>query len=155
MKFKINLTINEEANKKTSLIHSFSESLKGYFVNKDYGASIEDILIGLTCVNIPQGFEHLFKQHKPFYVDFKVIKNKHTGESIELKKHFHYSVKFNNEEYDEFVNASDEESKKILSKLLLDSLSNFDVLPKKIKDFDKERFKTDLESFLMKLLNME
>lgn len=150
MKFGISLRIDENAHKKSSIINSLANSLKDYFLTKDYGTSIEDILIGLTCVNVPEGYEHLFKPIKPFYVDYKVIRNKHTGEPIELKKHFYFSLNFNNEEYEEFTNTSDENSIQILSELLIRSLSNLDSLPKKVKDFDKLKFKSDLEYFLRK-----
>lgn len=150
MKFNISLRVDNNANNKIILINEFIDSLEKYFATKGYGSDVEYILIGLTCVYVNEGFEHLYKVYPLKYVDFKILKNKFTGESIELKKQIHYSVKLNNDEYEEFVNGSDEESKKILYKLLFDSLSNFDALPKKIKDFDKERFKTDLESFLIK-----
>lgn len=147
MKFKISLTIDEGANHKVEMINLLTDSLENYFSLKSYGTSINDILIGLTCVNIPKGFEHLFKLQKPFYVDFKIIKNQHTGELIELKEHFYYSIKFEKEEYDEFINSSDEESKNLLIELLLKSLSNFDTLPKKVKNFNKEKFTSDMKAF--------
>ncbi|NJM78593.1 MAG: hypothetical protein HC854_01280 [Flavobacterium sp.] len=150
MKFKISLTIDEEANNKVGLINSFSKSLEDYFIVKNYGSSIDEILIGLTCVNIPVGFEHLFKIYKPLYVDYKTITNQHTGEQIELKKYFNYSIRLNKESYNEFVNRSDDDGKKILSQLFVDSLSNLDALPKKVKDFNKEKFKNDIVEFLEK-----
>lgn len=159
MKVRISLRIDSGAEHKINLINSLIDSLEAYFASKNYGPDIEDILIGLTCAYVSEGFEHLFKIYPPKYVDFKIIKNKYTGESIELNKYFHYSVKFDNEEYEDFVDASDEESKQMLAVMIIKSLSNLDALPKKVKNFDKERFKDDTLSFfenegLIKIKNM-
>jgi hypothetical protein len=35
----------------------------------------------------------------------------------------------------------------MLASAILDSLSNLDALPRKVKDFDKERFKVDMKAF--------
>ncbi|RKR09273.1 hypothetical protein C8C83_0893 [Flavobacterium sp. 90] len=150
MKVRISLRTDSGAEHKINLINSLIDSLEVYFASKNYGSDIEDILIGLTCAYVSEGFEHLFKMYPTKYVDFKIIKNKYTGESIELNKHFHYSVKLDNEEYNSFINESDEESRKILAVMIIKSLSNLDGLPKKVKNFDKERFKNDTLSFFEK-----
>ena len=49
--------------------------------------------------------------------------------------------------YDKFVTGTVEESEKILATEISNSLSNLDLLPKKIKDFDKERFRADMQQF--------
>ena len=152
MKVRTSLRIDSDAQHKIDLINSLTDSLEKYFTPKNYGSDIEDILIGLTCVFVSEGYEHLFKIYPPKYVDFKVIKNKYTGESIELKKYFNYSLKLSNKIYEEFISATDEESKKILANEILNSFSNLDSLPKKVKDFDKERFKKDVETFFEKII---
>ena len=39
------------------------------------------------------------------------------------------------------------ESKRIVAVEILKSLDNLDIIPKKVKDFDKERFKADMYNF--------
>ena len=65
-----------------------------------------------------------------------------------MNKLFINEFNFNSDEYEEFISVSDEESKKILQDKIIESLENLDKLPKKVKDFDKVRFKNDLLTFL-------
>ena len=67
-----------------------------------------------------------------------------------MNKLFINQFNFNSDEYEEFISVSDEESKKILENKIIESLENLDKLPKKVKDFDKKRFKNDLLVFLKK-----
>lgn len=69
---------------------------------------------------------------------------------MEIIKTFSYDIKFDYDLYDEFVEASDENSKKILILKILDSFNHLDKLSKKIKDFDAEKFKSDIEIFFKK-----
>jgi len=71
-----------------------------------------------------------------------------TGEEHIMNKLFINRFNFNPDEYEEFISVSDEESKKILENKIIESLENLDKLPKKVKDFDKARFKNDLLTFL-------
>ena len=57
---------------------------------------------------------------------------------------FSYDVKL---DYEDFKNQSDEQNEQTLASEIMESLSNLDKLPKKVKDFDKERFKKDMEAF--------
>lgn len=52
-----------------------------------------------------------------------------------------------NEVYEDFVDSSNEESVKILAKEIINSLSNLESLPKKIKNFDRKTFKNDFRTF--------
>ncbi|MEO8237472.1 MAG: hypothetical protein ABI576_05135 [Flavobacterium sp.] len=147
MKFTISLKIDQKIQSKSSLINNLSQELTIFFKNKNYGKDIMEIVIGFNCVKPPIGYEHLFKLKKPFYLDFKIIKNIHTGEPIELEKYYFYEIKIDNNHYDKLIVLSDEEIKKIIAHEILNSLSNLDNLPKKIKDFNREQFKKDLESY--------
>lgn len=147
MNISISLTMDPMANHKSRIVVSISEELKAFFAGKFYGEDIQSYIIGFTCVLPPEGFEHLFKKKKPVYVDDKTTKNKFTGEPHRMFKLFIDSIDLDSTEYTDFVDSSDEESKKILAKKILESLENLDKLPKKVKDFDKERFKQDMEHF--------
>lgn len=147
MNISISLIIDPMAKHKSNTIVSMSQELKVFFADRFYGEDIQDYVIGFTCVLPPEGFEHLFKKKKPVYVDDKTKKNRFTGEQERMFKLFIDSIDLDSTEYTDFVDSSDEESKRILAKKILKSLENLDKLPKKVKDFDKERFKQDMEHF--------
>lgn len=147
MKFSISIRIDQKANHKSNIIVNMSQELKVFFADRFYGEDVQDYIIGCLCTSPPEGFEKFNKTQKPVYVDDKTTKNKFTGEPHRMFKLFINEFNFNNEEYDDFVDSSDEESKKILAKKILESLENLDKLPKKVKDFDKERFKEDMQHF--------
>lgn len=145
MKFSISIRIDQKANHKSDIIVNMSQELKVFFADRFYGEDVQDYIIGCLCTSAPEGFEKFNKTQKPVYVDDKTTKNKFTGEPHRMFKLFINEFNFNNEEYDDFVDSSDEESKKILAKKILECLENLDKLPKKVKDFDKERFKEDMQ----------
>jgi hypothetical protein len=148
MKFNISPTLDLGAEHKLPIFTDFIQSLKLYFEGKDYGESVKEITIGCICAKVSEGFEKFYKIKKPTYVDSKVITNKFTGLPLTLDKVFLYDAKFDNQEYDEFISAPDEESKKILAMILLNSLDNLEKLPKSANKFDKEKFKSDMHTFL-------
>ena len=150
MEFNISITIDEKAKHKSHLIIALSEALKEYFQDKNYGEDIKDYIIGCICILPPEGFEKFNKPKKPIYIDDKTTKNRFTGEELRMHKLFINEFNFNADEYEEFISVSDEESKKILENKIIESLENLDKLPKKVKDFDKVRFKNDLLTFLKK-----
>lgn len=149
MEFNIEKTVSEEAlaKDKNNLIISLEEDIRDYLKSRNYGEDVKHYTIKLSCVNPPQGFEHLFKLLPPKYIDLKVSKNVHTGEEQRFEKHFFCSINIIGNLYDDFVNSSDEESKRLLAKEILKSLEYLDKLPKKAKSFDKEKFKLDVEQF--------
>ncbi|MPS72457.1 MAG: hypothetical protein E2590_04820 [Chryseobacterium sp.] len=147
MEFAITKELDTGTNKKTNLIQEISDNLKFFLKNKSYGEDIETFYIGFVGIKTKIGYEQFFKERKPRYVDYKQTKNRLTGEMMEIIKEYGYDIKFDNELYDEFVNGTDEESKNLLARKILESFAHFDKLPKKIKDFDKEKFKVDVEKF--------
>lgn len=152
MKFSIGLTLDSVSldettfKNKSAIVYELSKSINEYIRQFDYNR-ISEYAIVMYIVNPPIGFEHLFKDLKPKFIEHKVSINKYTGELFEINKYFNYSVKITGETYSSFIRGTDEESKKILATTILKSLSLLDAMPKKIKDFDKERFKRDLEQF--------
>lgn len=143
MNFGISQEIDVEAQEKSSVIIFLSGKLKGYLSDRDYGQDVQNIFIGCICVKPREGYEEWFKIRKPKYKEIEKIKL--LDNSIkEFKGAFSYDIKLN---FDVFVKNTDVENKKMLATEILNSLSNLDALPKKIKDFDKERFKEDIEQF--------
>ncbi|MFV0530969.1 MAG: Imm44 family immunity protein [Flavobacteriales bacterium] len=143
MNFGITQEIDVEAQEKSSVIIFLSDTLKDYLSKRDYGQDVQNIFIGCICVKPREGYQEWFKIRKPKYKEIEKIKL--LDNSIkEFKGAFSYDIKLN---FDVFVKNTDVENKKLLATEILNSLSNLEALPKKVKDFDKERFKTDMEAF--------
>lgn len=147
MKVVLALTLDKDAQTKSRLINNLFVDLNAFVKNKDYGSGILEYLVICQIVNPPVGFEHLHKDFKPKFIEHKSLTNRITGEPLVIEKQFSYSIKINGEKFDEFIESTDEESEKLLAIEFLNSLSYLDMLPKKIKDFDKEKFKSDMEQF--------
>ena len=47
-----------------------------------------------------------------------------------------------------FARETDDESEKVLASEIVKSLSNLDKLPKTIRDFNKDKFKLDIQNTL-------
>jgi hypothetical protein len=154
MKFIVSLrlfeiSLSETIRKNTEkVVSELSNRINAYIEKQDYGNSILEYEVILYVVNMPNGYEHLYKDFKPKYVENKVLTNKHTGDKFEINKSFNYSIKIEGELYSNFVSASHEDCKRILALEILKSLSHLYLLPKKANNFDKERFKADLEKLL-------
>lgn len=144
MNVNLEVTIDQNAFNKNVVILELEEILKEEFINKKYGKDVETVSIKINIVNPPEGFEHLYKEQKPKYIDEKIVKNIYTGENITFIKHFFFCITIIGEEYHNFINSSDLESKQILLSKILSSLTNL-KLPQKIKDFNFELFKKDIK----------
>jgi len=152
MNINIGLTIDTEAKNKSMVIYDFSEKMKLFFVNKVYGNDIENYTIGLKCIKVPKGYEKFSKQKKPLYVFDKVTKNIYTGEDHKMYKLLIVDIVIAIEEYEKFVYGTDRENLKIIAERILETTTNYDLLPKKVKDFDKKLFKQDMYYFLSEYL---
>jgi hypothetical protein len=148
MNIGISLEIDIEAQKKSVLINDLSETLKMFFLSRYYGEGILNFYIGCICIKTKPGYEEWYKIRKPRYKNLTLIKDVgRVGNNVEIKNSFSIDMKIDNEEYNNFISSSDIESKRILASEILKSLSNLDALPKRVKDFDKEQFKADMEKF--------
>lgn len=125
---------------KTNVVYSLLEDIKSFLGNREYGADLQRIGILVICV-APE-FDFFSKVRKPKYTTYR----KYVREGIEFVEDriFAYDIKL---DFESFRNQSDYENKKMLASEILSSLTNLDALPKKVKDFDKERFKEDMRMF--------
>jgi hypothetical protein len=141
MKFELTVEVSEGVADKTRLIHKLSGTLFAHFADKHYGNDVIQIYIRIICV-APE-FDWFSTIRKPRYKFF----GKHVRDGVEIVEDrvFSFSVKI---DYETFKNQTDEENNKMLASKILGSLSNLDALPKKVKDFDKERFREDMRTFL-------
>lgn len=146
MKFSITLRISGPAFKKSDLANMLISEIQHYVRERNYGAGVEEYVILLQIVDPPVGYEHLFKPLKPRFTDHKITRSKFTGQTIEVNKHFSYSIELTGERYKIFTEGSDGQSLKELADLIVNSLSFLDKLPGKI-DFDREKFITDVQCF--------
>ncbi|MDN5215688.1 hypothetical protein QQ020_26660 [Fulvivirgaceae bacterium BMA12] len=140
MNFGLVRHVTDDVRQKTAFINEWNEALKLFFKGKEYGNDIESFVIGITCVS--EKFEQFFKLKRPTYTESKI--ETHDGISIEIKKTFEYSLRL---DYKTIINANDQRRMSLSASEIINSLDHFDSLPKKVKDFDRERFKSDLERF--------
>ena len=147
MKFTLALTLDKDAQSKASTINDFFKQVNAFVQSKDYGNGIIEYFIIFRVINPPIGYEHLHKDFKPKFIEHKSLTNKLTGEPLIIEKQFSYSIKIQGEKFKSFIATTENESKKILASEILNSLYNLDALSKKVKDFDMERFKADMQQF--------
>jgi len=140
MKFGL-VNIGNLNQERTNLIVNFSDNLKSFFEKKDYGKDIKTFIIGVVCTT-PQ-FDVFFKNKKPRYT--KGLKKAIVhGIPFTIEDSFTYDIKL---DFEIFNNASDIDAKKMLSKEIIQSLSILDGIKSKIKYFEIDRFKKDLELY--------
>lgn len=132
---------------KLSVVESLSYEINLEFKNKFYGGSIDNFVLICILIKTKPGYEDWYIPRKPKYIDYKLYKNKLTGQELEIKNQYTIEFKIDYELYDEFAKSTDENSKKVLAKKILESLNHLEKLPKKINDFDKESFRKDLSIF--------
>ncbi|AZA89070.1 hypothetical protein EG349_19790 (plasmid) [Chryseobacterium shandongense] len=143
MDFGLAITSSIEVKKKY-IITELSDDLEEYFKVKNYGNDLKSIVVGIVCVS--PNFEKFFKIKKPIYTKGKKeISDEDFTYTIE--DNLEYNLKLN---FSEFQSLSEEEARKIIAKEILLSLDNLDSVKKKIRDFDWEQFKQDLENYLKK-----
>lgn len=142
MKFGLAITANLQQ-EKINLITKLSDELELAFKDKNYGYDVKSYTIGVHCVNVPKGFEKFSKLPKPSYTKGKKVINP-DGIPFTLEDNFEYSVKI---DFETFKGGSEEDCRRILANEILKSLSVLDDMKGKIKDFNTEQFKADLENY--------
>lgn len=139
MKFALVKSGNLEGYK-NKFITDLSFMVEKYLIDKIYGSSIEDFIIGVVCVK-PE-FEQFFKVKKPRYIKDEI--ETHDGHSVHIKSTF--SINFIMD-YATVIEMSDTNFEKYLLQKIIDSVIAIEKMPKKVTDFDLLRFKEDLKQF--------
>lgn len=129
--FGFSFELNEEAKSKLSVLDSLDQKAKVFFKKKEYGTGIQSLVITFTCV--APSFDFFFKPLKKY---------------LKTKKLLEYGIKFN---YDNFTNATEKETKEMIAKEVLNSLSIIKEF--KIKDFDLDKFRSDIVLFFNQKTN--
>jgi hypothetical protein len=144
MDFGVSFEIGYQVSDKMSVIFSQNRYLHDYFLDKDYGEGIKHIYIGLICVQRRKGYEKFHKIRKPKYKAIEKTKSL-DGTIKQLNGYFTYDIEI---DFESVVNLTAIETNHLFVVELLNSLSKFDYLSKKLKDFDKEQFKENLKEAL-------
>ncbi len=142
MKFGLAIISNLEY-QKLVWINDLSDNMQTYFRDKNYGNDVKDYAIGIVCEHIPKGFEKFSRLPKPRYTKGVKIINT-IGIPFKLEDSLEYSIKL---DFETVKNGLEEESERLLAKEILNSLSVVESMKNKIKDFDLEKFKADLERY--------
>jgi hypothetical protein len=148
MRVELTVEASEAVANKTYLIHDLSNKMSEYFWDKSYGEDVIEIFIGIICV-APE-FEWFSVVRKPKYTTYR--KYNRNGVEIIVDRNFCFDVKI---DFNRFKDQFDNENCKMLASEILESLSILDKLPKKVKDFDKERFRADMKFLLKKQVLLE
>lgn len=146
MNFGLAITVSYEVENKSNIIQLLSDNLKFHFKDRQYATDIKTYTIGIVCIS-PKFDQFYKKEIKPKYT--KGVRNiSPDGIPFKLEDSFEYRIKI---DFENFRNADEEESKKILAKDILASLVVFEKVKSKIKDFDMTGFKSDLEEYFKSL----
>ena len=131
------------------IIQDLSNEMNNYFEDQIYGPDLQSLKIRFILALPKQGYENWYKEKKPKFIDSKDSVSKLTGEIYQVKKEFSYEVKLSEEILRQILNITEGEKKMILIKELLKSLHNVKNLPKKVKNFNKNKFINDIENFII------
>lgn len=143
MEFGLSEYVSVEISKKSYLITSLSEDIKDFLKDKEYGESLNSLFIGIICVS-PQ-FETFFKSRNPKYTkNKKTFISKTTKVKYAIENCLEYDVKIC---FEEFNNGLEVDCRKLLANGILQSLKVVEGMKVKIKDFNFEEFKADLEKY--------
>lgn len=141
MIFGVAVNASIDIKNKTYIIHDLFNDLSIYFSEKKYGKDINEIIVGITCI-APE-FERFHLNKKPCYISYKEYFI--DGIKIVEEKLFTYSFSV---DYECFKGSSEMENRRNIAYEIIESLENLEKIPKKVKDFNREKFKSDLKIFL-------
>lgn len=124
------------------IIVELSDQVEEFLSDKFYDDMVRDYGIMLTIV-----YSDIGKELKPKYTEYKVVKDPFVGEPMVIDGLYDYGIRILGDEYRHFIGLSDEESKRYIARKVFESFSHLDKLPKKMKDFDRDRFRSDMKHF--------
>ena len=141
MKIGFSLRLTDEMLQYSKLFNSFEKHLADFFQKKDYGDSLTEVNINISCVSAE--FSKFFEPGKPKYIanfDKLPIDSK-----VKLRNILDYSIQLN---YEKLIKLNAQVALEELNIELLNSLSVFDKIQSKIKNFDIVNFKKDFTYFI-------
>ena len=148
MVIELSLSVTESfGNDKSIIFKELSKQINQFIESEDYGNDVKEIKVGFIMVLIRPGYENWYKPKKLSYTEYKSTKSRLTGEKIEINKQLKFEIKFCESQIGRFLNSNHTEAKELIVQEIVKYLSQRNTLPKKIVDFDKERFLKDLRAF--------
>ena len=137
--------LSKDCVSKKPAINKMSEACKNLFASNYYGESIEKILIGLIAVE--PIYDAFAKPRRPRYTEHKETM---AFGSIPIVTHKTLEIEIKLD-FEQFLAAEGKELQKMVAKEVLNALHSL-KLPKKVTDFDKDKFVADLDSLFNQLL---
>lgn len=134
---------DQEVVHKTDVIIDLIEPIDSYFITRNYGQDLQQIAIGFICVMSHKGYEGWYKVRRPRYTEIGYI-SLSDASLKEVKGSFSWEIKL---DFDTILHNTYAENEKLLAFEVMKSLCYLDNLSKKVKDFDKERFASDMKEF--------
>lgn len=128
----------EKSVSKRRAIKEVSDAANNLVISNDYGESIEKMLVGLIVVE--PVYDDFSKPRRPRYTEHKETMA-FGSIPIVIYKTLEVEIKLN---YEQVLAAEDEELKKIVASEVLNTLRSL-KMPKKVTDFDKDRFVADID----------
>lgn len=129
----------EQYSCKRNTLRELSESVNNLISLNYYGQSIETFLIGLIAVE--PIYDKLASPRRPRYTEHKETMALGSIPMVFFKT-LEIEIKI---DYEQILKSEDKELCRLVAKAVLDNLYAL-KLPKKVTDFDKERFVADVES---------
>jgi hypothetical protein len=149
IKLALYLDMDIDRNKKSNIMTNLDNTLELYFKDKSYDEDLETILVGLIAIRKVAGYENWYKPRKRKYTYYKVLKDPFfKDKTYEINKTYVCEFRLSEDDYEKFILSPEKESKLILGSYILQTLSDLDYLCKKLKQFKKNEFLTDLEKCL-------
>lgn len=137
--------LSKDCVSKKPAINEMSEACKNVFASNYYGESIEKTLIGLIAVE--PIYDAFAKPRRPRYTEHKETM---AFGSIPIVTHKTLEIEIKLD-FEQFLAAEGKELQKMVAKEVLNALHSL-KLPKKVTDFDKDKFVADLDSLFNQLL---
>lgn len=131
--------VSPEISTKKQALDLINKVLNGLISSVVYGESLETVLIGLIAVE--PIYNKFAKPRRPRYTEHKETMA-FGSIPIIIHKTLEIEIKL---DYEQVLTADDEALCKIVAIDVLNTLRTL-KLPKKVTDFDKDRFVTDVES---------
>ena len=134
----------EKSVSKRQAIKEMSDAANNLVASKDYGESIEKMLVGLIVVD--PVYDAFSKPRRPRFTEHKEML---TLGSIPMVFHktLEIEIKLNHEQV---LVAEGEELKRIVASEVLNTFHNL-KMPKKVTDFDKDRFVADIDGLFRQM----
>lgn len=122
------------------IIAQLSDSINKAITTKNYGESVEKMLIGLIAVE--PIYDKFAKPRRPRYTEHKETMA-FGSIPIVIHKTLEIEIKL---DYQKVLTAEGEELRKLVATEVLNTLITM-KLPQKVTDFDKDQFVKDIELF--------